>query len=467
MKNIDSKKHLGWNFRCHIGCLATLLFAFMMSACGGDSSSNAESLGVSSSDSEINSSAGAEGIDSDTSSEYLLSSSSRQIIELPTSVASVADLSALECFADLKGKVVYVNDLDDDFVCDGEQFVNPLDFVTDEFHVLNDVAGEFDVVECGFSRKGGVVTVIFAGEEFYENMSLAVNQGDITKKIHIIGKRLADKYADLCQNKNDDNDIYAIMCDDSILSFNQVYRNAAISGTEDLDPASELMCHTLLKSEGLSGERSIYNASANTLTDLRDGSVYRTTTIAPAGSDYSEVWMAENLKFKTVNSYCGFNDPSSCDSDGRLYTWAAAMGKSDLECGVGKYCDFGDTDVRGLCPMGWHIPSASEWKALSKALGELTAGAQLKSTTGWDEYNGTDVNGTDDYSFSAYPDYSRSDEGRFYGKGEGTSFWSSNEFTHSIDTTQYAHVMALNSDDEILMSMGTKSFAFRVRCLKD
>ncbi|WP_407457579.1 fibrobacter succinogenes major paralogous domain-containing protein [Fibrobacter sp.] len=118
---------------------------------------------------------------------------------------------------------------------------------------------------------------------------------------------------------------------------------------------------------------SRYDATANTLKDLRDGKTYRTTNIG------GRVWMAENLNYETPNSYCYNDSAEYCETYGRLYTIAAAVdsigafGSAGKGCGLGVKCSLEGT-VRGACPSGWHLPDADEWKALF-----ITAGADVKS----------------------------------------------------------------------------------------
>ena len=58
-----------------------------------------------------------------------------------------------------------------------------------------------------------------------------------------------------------------------------------------------------------------------TFTDARDGETYRTIQIG------NQVWMAENLRFKTDGSYAPNNDESNVAKFGRLYTWTKAPQK--------------------------------------------------------------------------------------------------------------------------------------------
>ena len=157
-------------------------------------------------------------------------------------------------------------------------------------------------------------------------------------------------------------------------------------------------------------EDCVYDAKANTLKDLRDGQTYKTVKIG------NQVWMAENLNYKTVDSYCYNNNDKNCSKYGRLYTWTAAMdsvgvfSENGEGCGYGKKCS-PTYPVRGICFNGWHIPDASEWNRLF-AMADDSIGTKLKSVSGWSFNSG---NGTDLFGFSALPAGHRDFIGGFYG----------------------------------------------------
>ena len=178
---------------------------------------------------------------------------------------------------------------------------------------------------------------------------------------------------------------------------------------------------------------SVYDATAKTLTDLRDGKTYKTVTIG------DQTWMAENLNYETENSYCYDDDPSNCSKYGRLYTWAAA---------------------KTVCPSGWHLPSTTEFKTLFTAVGgSSTAGTVLKSTGGW--YN--DGNGTDAFGFSALPAGNRRNNGYYNDEGNYAYFWSSKEYDSSNAYRMYLYY----NHDNAYLSYCSKDYGFSVRCVKD
>ena len=143
-----------------------------------------------------------------------------------------------------------------------------------------------------------------------------------------------------------------------------------------------------------------------TLTDSRDGKSYRTVKIG------SQIWMAENLNYETPNSYC-YNDSAwYCSKYGRLYTWDAA---------------------RYACPQGWSLPNKVDFETLFSAVGEQSsAGAMLKSTSGWswNVFNDEDGNGVDAFSFSALPAGCRLSN-NFVAEGLHANFWSNTLYADS------------------------------------
>jgi len=75
------------------------------------------------------------------------------------------------------------------------------------------------------------------------------------------------------------------------------------------------------------------------------------------------VWMAENLDYNVSGSQCYDNNSANCATYGRIYNWATAMALPS-SCNYSN-CDWQiDTQHRGICPSGWHIPSFDEWYML-------------------------------------------------------------------------------------------------------
>jgi uncharacterized protein (TIGR02145 family) len=161
-----------------------------------------------------------------------------------------------------------------------------------------------------------------------------------------------------------------------------------------------------------------------TVKDI-DGNVYKTITIG------KQLWMSENLKTTkyrngeeigttgTVSQdirmtvlpkfQWGYNGKeSNSDIYGRLYTWYAA------------------TDNRGVCPLGWHVPTDTEWSTLITFLGgEILAYGKLKESDEihWLKYD----TGTNETGFTALPGGLRNSRGPFDDLGISGYWWSSSE----------------------------------------
>lgn len=215
-------------------------------------------------------------------------------------------------------------------------------------------------------------------------------------------------------------------------------------------------------------DRSDYDAVKHLLKDYRDGKVYKTVTIG------EQIWMAENLDYDynegSAKSYCYDNAADSCEKYGRLYLWSAAMDSAAVFSTAGKGCGYGTTckammdptNIRGVCPDGWHIPRDEEWVDLFVSVGGMdVAGKMLKSSVGWSD----DGNGLDEYGFSVLPSGYHDNLVNFGGAASGglAHFWSTSE--HDAYGS-YVRIFRVDEDD-VLRGGGGKGFGFSIRCIKN
>jgi uncharacterized protein (TIGR02145 family) len=121
-------------------------------------------------------------------------------------------------------------------------------------------------------------------------------------------------------------------------------------------------------------------------------------------------------------------------------------------------------DSRGLCPIGWHVPSDNEWTILINYLGgEEVAGGKMKST-GTSYWNSPNRGATNKSGFSVLPGGYRDSRGRFEHIKENAVFWSSTEFTEGNVWTRnlYASFVAGYKD-----YYSNRTYSASVRCLRD
>ena len=216
----------------------------------------------------------------------------------------------------------------------------------------------------------------------------------------------------------------------------------------------------------------------DSMVDPRDKKVYKVVKIEVPDSNYSQVWMAENLNYadsvKTPSlkgrNWCYNNDEKNCKVGGRYYSWAAAIdsvalandSKEPLVCGYGKKCGL-DRAVQGICPDGWHLPSIYEWGLLSVALGTgAVAGEPLKALTGWDYAGTDDNNGTDLYGFAALPTGRKISATSWQKVGSDVYYWSATEY--SADQGRYLNINNIYTNSYIYQN--SKSYGQSVRCVK-
>jgi uncharacterized protein (TIGR02145 family) len=168
--------------------------------------------------------------------------------------------------------------------------------------------------------------------------------------------------------------------------------------------------------------------------------------------------MADNLSYATGGvGKCYDNVEANCGIYGRLYSWAAA---ADLDDGCNTQSCAVASKHRGICPDGWHLPSAAEWSVLVDFVG-TAVGTQLKSKSGWSN----DGNGTDYYGFDALPGGFGGGTGgpdAFDNAGVSGNWWSATEENATKATYRYTYHNYTN-----FQSSGSgKTDLFSVRCVK-
>lgn len=181
------------------------------------------------------------------------------------------------------------------------------------------------------------------------------------------------------------------------------------------------------------------------------GKNYKTVQIG------TQCWMKENLNYQVSGSRCYDDNPANCQIYGRLYTWNAAID--------GDWAD-GSNSVpsgeRGVCPIGWHLPSTAEWNILRDYLGGGTvAGGKLKKT-GTEFWNSPNTGASNSSGFSALPGGCFD----FYGNPsflqKAAYFWTSWCGYSNAD-----NISLFNSNTEVYLNYDDMDTYRSVRCLKD
>jgi uncharacterized protein (TIGR02145 family) len=169
------------------------------------------------------------------------------------------------------------------------------------------------------------------------------------------------------------------------------------------------------------------------------GQLYHTVKIG------TQCWMRENLNIGTmvtsyfsgfshsncnnngvIEKYCYNNDSANCVIYGGLYDWDEMM----------QYTS--SSGVQGICPVGWHIPSDTEWCIMTTYLDTavicsnpygysgVNVGVKMKES-GFTHWSSPNTGATNESGFTAIGAGFRRFIGNFDDLTTYTYFWSSSE----------------------------------------
>ena len=445
---------MAWN---KIGNLAALSLGLIFTACGGDSGNNGRtdtdvSVQAETFDDLPNCSKNREGeiyeVIDNLKTYQCVDGRWEEYVSVPDSVKTEDDLPV--CLEKLEGKIAIVSKDKTAWGC--------FDSRWEEIGKAYERAD--DLPNCSEKRDGSVSYIMDEGKQLF----------------CFDGKWTSEKADPPDQGGESKSEVKSSSSNKTSSSSVTKKETAKSSSSETKNTSSEKSSSSVQNTPSSSSIQSSDSAEPNvsygTLTDERDGQKYKTVKIG------EQIWMAENLNYdykidgKRYGSYCYDDEPDSCTIYGRLYTWAAAMDSAALFSDDGKVC--GDdtlcvvSNVQGVCPENWHLPSFSEWSLLLSEIGNVDPvvigkgidASLFKADSKW-RNNGLGINA---YGFSALPagcrDCGWGNNLIYSGEGGITYFWTASE---SMGNSSSYILMK----DSVYIYDSKKSIGYSVRCVKN
>ena len=221
--------------------------------------------------------------------------------------------------------------------------------------------------------------------------------------------------------------------------------------------------------ESLGEEMSfeLTHGEEGTFTDSRDQKEYGTIQIG------EQVWMSENLKATLYNDGTEIlhvtDSAAWSNNTGPACCWPDNDPQNKDR---GALYNYYVVETQKLCPAGWHVPSAKEWRKLEYYLGmdesvSLTdgfrgenEGGMLKITSLWDSPN---FGATNEILFSAKPTGRVGFEGEFLYLNATAFFWTSTR----ADWNRPMRRLLYFENGQISRSVAMENSGLSVRCIKD
>jgi TonB family protein len=193
--------------------------------------------------------------------------------------------------------------------------------------------------------------------------------------------------------------------------------------------------------------------------DSRDSREYKTVQIGP------QVWMAENLAstkytdgtdIPLVNENLEWSNLSS-----GAYCWYAGKTFEDGNTDGALY-NWYTVNTGNLCPIGWRVPSRSDWRQLLEYIGKSTDQSIRNESGIFDLLANISPEKEKSIGFNSTPSGTRYN-GYFSGISQIASWWSSTEVpntSNAFATSLYYYSSRINTAES------PKNCGFSVRCIK-
>ncbi len=140
-----------------------------------------------------------------------------------------------------------------------------------------------------------------------------------------MGPQVAREYQAMLLYEKSLAGMMSVMLDAGRCSAEQ--EGTSVDASEGYHSSSELKFNIVCRSGNWHLAYEQVPHTFDTMTDTRDGHVYKTVTID--FGDKTQTWMAENLNYKGVKTNCLGGHEQNCDIYGSQYDWHVAMGLSD------------------------------------------------------------------------------------------------------------------------------------------
>lgn len=215
-----------------------------------------------------------------------------------------------------------------------------------------------------------------------------------------------------------------------------------------------------------------------------DGNIYNVIRIG------SQLWMKENLRTTKYQNGDAIPTTATPLTDVTIeeypkYQWAYAGNEANVPVNGRLYTWDAATDVRNVCPVGWHLPTDNQWTELTDFLTKNGYGFEgsgndiaksMASTNGWQLIGsagdiGNNLATNNSSGFSAFPSGARV---HYYVYGDivvyfsmlgvSCTWWSSTELNAIL-----AYQRILVASDAVVSRSyyGSKKTAASVRCLRN